>query len=156
MRFEFKIYRYWAPKNDYNQRFIRRNTMMSIKDIIGTARFDFAKIVPTCFAYRDSCLSPYFIFANIQIVSFFVAGIFVYLLVFNAGILKCIGNKFFIVSSERAWKNKPIGRLLLYSISSYTQKCCRNQNNSEGDTSVKGYASSIHSRCHRTNQENLK
>jgi hypothetical protein len=40
-----------------------------------------------------SCLSPYFIFANIEIVCFFIAGIFEYLLLLNAGILKVKSSK---------------------------------------------------------------
>jgi hypothetical protein len=40
--------------------------------------------------------------------------------------LKDIGNKNFIALSERAWKNKPIGRLLLYSISSGSEVICKN------------------------------
>jgi hypothetical protein len=47
------------------------------------------KIVPTCFACRYLLpVANISYFENIQIVSFFIAGIFEYLLVLNAGILK--------------------------------------------------------------------
>jgi hypothetical protein len=40
---------------------------------------------------------------------------------------KIISN--FIASSERAWKNKPIGRLMLYSISSSSEIIRKNVQN---------------------------
>jgi hypothetical protein len=49
----------------------------------------------------------------------------------NICLLKGIGNttKKCIASSARAWKNKPIGRLMLYSISSSSEVICKNAQN---------------------------
>jgi hypothetical protein len=43
--------------------------------------------------------------------------------------IRVLAIKIFIALSERAWKNKPIGRLLLYSISSGSEVIRKNVQN---------------------------
>jgi hypothetical protein len=42
---------------------------------------------------------------------------------------RTLATKIFIASSERAWKNKPVGRLMLYSISSSSEVIRKNVQN---------------------------